>query len=479
MTQYDMIIIGGGPAGISAAKYAASFGKKVALIEKARLGGECTWSGCVASKALLKVAEVAYQAKQFKKFGLKASEDFELNSEYVMDHVRRCINRVYQDEKPEVLQALGVEILVGSPTFIDNHTIVLNDQQISAKKFIISTGSVASAPPINGIKDIDYLTNVDFFALKKLPSSIIILGAGPNGIELGSALVRLGVQTTIIEHSDVILPHEDLELGAMLRKQLENEGLVIHTGLKAVKVKQQDAVITVHALDKHDNPFSYIAEKLLVACGRTAQVSGLALEKAGISYSAAGIVVDAKLRTTAKNIFACGDVVGPYRFSHVAMHQGMIAARNALFPIFKKKIDYNQMIWVTFGDPEFAAVGLSEEEAKKLYGTSIQIIKIPYSEIDRSKTDLEEIGVAKFILSKRGYILGAAILGRRAGEIIHEVQVAKYKGIKLRKLYPVLHAYPTYSELVWKAAEIQYLKKMKTNIFLKLVRLISRFKNRA
>lgn len=478
MTQYDMIIIGGGPAGITAAKYGASFDKKVALIEKAKLGGECTWSGCVASKALLKVAEVAYKAKQFKDFGLKASEDFQLHSESVMDHVRKCINRVYQDEKLEVLKALGIEILIGSPSFIDNHTIILNDQKIYAKKFIIATGSVAAIPHIDGIKNVEYLTNVDFFALKKLPKSIIILGAGPNGIELGSALVRLGVETTIIEHSDVILPHEDQEITKILRQQLEKEGLVIHTGLKAVKVEQAGDSALIHTVDIHDNPFTFQAERLLVACGRTAQVAGLALEKAGVSYSSSGIVVDTKLRTTAKNIFACGDVVGPYRFSHVAMHQGMIAARNALFPIFKKRIDYNQMIWVTFGDPEYAVAGLSEEEARKQYGDSIQIIKIPYSEIDRAKTDLEEIGVAKFILSKWGYILGAAILGRRAGDIIHELQVAKYQGMKLRKLYPILHAYPTYSELIWKAAEISYLQKMKNNIFIKFVRLISRFKNR-
>lgn len=476
MTKYDLIVIGGGPAGITAAKYAAFYGKRVAIIEKYRLGGECTWSGCVASKALLKIADVAHNAKQLKKFGLTLTAPAQISSLSVMDHARSAIDQVYQTEKPEVLQALGIDIIIGAAQFIDSTTVEVNNEQYQAKKYIIATGSKAAIPPIEGIKEVPYLTNVEFFDLNSLPSSVIIVGGGPNGIELGSALVRLGVATTIIEPSETILPHQDTEITELLRQQLEKEGMKIHTGLRAVKAIQKDNRVIIEALDKHENGFEFDAEKLVIACGRVAQVHNLALEKAGIAYSNAGIAVDDTLRTTVSHIYACGDVVGPYRFSHIAMYQAGIAARNALFPWFKKHVDYGQIIWVTFCEPEFAAIGLPEQLARQLYGNNIEILRIPYKEVDRAKTDLDEVGMAKFILTSSGYIVGASILGSRAGEVIHELQLAKYQGIKLYKLHSMLHAYPTYSELIAKAAEICYQKRQKRSLVTKFIRLLSSFR---
>ncbi len=466
--DFDLIVIGGGAAGLVSAKLANGLGKKVAIIEKEKLGGECTWTGCVPSKTLIKTANIAHQIKTKEKYGLSTSQEIILNTDNVMSYVRSIPEKIYSTHTPEILEKEGLKILTGLPKFINNNEINLDGKKLSAKKFIIATGSSPFIPPIDGIDKIPYLTNQTFFKLEQLPKSIIIAGGGPIGTELACALNRLGTQVTIIEMQENILAREDTELAQILEQTLANEGIKILTQTKVEKVEQnQDKINVIYNSKNKTEQIS--TDAFFVATGRKPNLENLNLEKAGIEFNKKGIITNEKLQTTAKNIYACGDVVGPYQFSHMAEYQAIIATKNALLPI-KKNIDYSGIIWATFSDPEFAHAGLTEKEAKEKYGDKIKTYKQEYKSIDRAVTDQSQIGLAKFVCDKKGKLLGAHILGNRAGEIIHEIQLGKKYGIKFNKFDSVIHAYPTYSDIVKKAARKCYIDILQNNFWIKILK---------
>ncbi len=481
--DYDIIVIGGGGGGLTAAKTARGFGRRVALVEnKNRLGGECTWTGCVPSKALIKTAQAAFFVHKFHDFGLQFSSPVSVDTTNVMDHVRAVIRNVYSTHTPDLIEQQGIDVIFGEPKFVDKHHILINSSmhnnptarkmngEISAKKYIIATGSSPSIPPIDGIDTVDYLTNETLFDLKTLPKSMIILGAGPIGAEMASALNRLGVSITMIEMQKRILPHEDEELVTMLTETLTNEGVTILTSLRATQVAKDGAHVVVTGEDAEGAVQKVRAETLLVAVGRRPNSAGLGLESAGVQTNRRGIIVDNTMRTTAKNIYACGDVVGPYLFSHMAWHQAVVATRNAIIPLFKKRMDYAHVIWVTFTAPELATCGLTEVAARERYGDTIKVYRRSYADIDRGRTDLATNGMLKVITDKKGKILGAHILGEHAGDIIHELQLAKIRGIRLGDLQSMIHAYPTYAELNWHAAKSAYLDQLERNMLIRIAK---------
>ena len=469
--NYDVVIIGGGAGGLTAAKTAKGFGKKVCILEKAdRLGGECTWTGCVPSKAIIKTARVAHFTNNLSTYGL-SSDITELDTTKVMEHVGKTIQKVYRTHTPDQLKKEGIDVLFGPPSFIDAHHIMSGDKEISFNKAIICTGSSPFVPPIPGLKDIDFLTNENLWALQELPQSMIILGGGPIGCEMASAFARLGTAITIIEMNDRILPREDLEMIHLLNEQFEREGIELATNRTAKKVSEENGMVVVDTVDKDDNAYRYSAEKILVATGRKPNLEGLNLENAGVQSSKKGITVDCTLMTTASNIYACGDVVGPYLFSHMAWYQAVTAVRNAFIPIFKKRVDYENVIWVTFTAPELATAGLTEKAAREKYGEKgIHIFRFDYKDLDRAMTDETEFGLCKIICDTSYRIVGIHILGVGAGDIIHEAQLAKTKGMKLWEIQSVIHAYPTYSELIWKDAKLAFVRKLLNNPFINFFR---------
>jgi len=469
--DYDLIAIGAGAGGFVSSKLAAGLGKKVALIEKSLLGGECTNRGCVPSKALIKAAAVAHQVRHLRDYGLETAGDMNLSAKNVMQYVRGAVKKVYDSHPAAAFEKLGITVLFGEPKFIDNHRISLGDKVLSADKFMIATGSSAFIPPIEGLASVPYLSNENIFDLETLPPSMIILGAGPIGMEMASALNHLGVDVTVVEMSDRIMVREDEELVKLLADHLVAEGVSILTGTKAVRASRMDSGIILTVEDSKKQQRDIKAASILVAVGRKANVDGMDLGKAGVQYSPKGITTDAFLRTTTPNISACGDVVGPYQFSHMTEYQAVTAVRNAFLP-FRKKVNYDTVAWCTFTDPEFSHAGLTESEARERYGDAISVYRHEYKNTDRGRTDRAEFGRAKFICDKRGRLVGAHILGERAGELIHEAQLLRHLNLSFTKIASMIHIYPTFADVVRQPAKLLYVDRLRNNPVIKVLAML-------
>lgn len=442
MKKYDVIVIGGGGAGLSASFTTAGFGKKTLLVEKYKTGGECTWSGCIPSKALIHIAELSYIAR---KAGAKQAV---VNPFKQVDEVRQ---HVYSHESPEVLAERGVETLIGEARFTGNDTIEVNGETYQAKRFILAVGSKALVPPVPGLAETPHLTNETLFELDKLPKSALVMGGGPIGLEMAQALSRLGVEITVVEMLDRILFREDPDAAEVVREKLIEEGVTLLTGTKAVAAAPNKDGVSL-TIETNGRKAILEAESLLVAVGRGSATKGLNLEAAGVKMSPKGVEVDKKLRTSNPKIYAAGDVAGPYAFSHMAEYQGVTAAMNAILP-FKKSVNYKHVAWTTFTDPEIARAGMLEDEARKIHGKRVKVYTHRYEDLDRGRTIPGTRGLVKIILGPKSKILGAHIAGPRAGELIGEIQVMKTLGIGYHKLRGVIHPYPTYADILRQIAK--------------------------
>lgn len=459
MNSYDLIVIGSGAAGLTAAFTALGFGKKVLIIEKDRPGGECTWSGCVPSKGLINRAKDVHTARKFA--------EFEIDTRTILNDVRGVSEAIYEHETPEVLEKAGAIFVQGAASFIDAKTVEVGNETYRGKRIIIATGSSPLVPPIPGLGDVPFLTNETFFEQETLPKSIIVLGAGAIGMELSQAMNRLGVEVTVVEMMPEIMFREEPAYAAILREKLSQEGVRFQLGTKAVGVEKTDDGIRLRT-EKDGENGTIEAQSLMLALGRKANIDSLNLDAAGIKADR-GIVVDAHLQTTAKGVYACGDVAGPYQLSHMANFQAKIAAMNAILPI-NRKANYEHVAWTTFTDPEFARAGMTEKEAREQYGDRIRVFEYDMADkLDRAKTKAGDIGHIKLITLK-GRVLGAHILAERAGELIAEVQVMKTLGLKFGKLQGVIHPYPTYADALRQMAQQVFLDGLMNHPVVRLFR---------
>ena len=450
MKTYDLIVIGSGAAGLTSAFTALGFGKKVLIIEKHKPGGECTWSGCVPSKGLINQAKDVHIAKKFA--------DITVDSAKILREVRGVSEAIYEHETPEVLEKAGAVFVQGEAKFVSSKVLQVGDTQYTGKRIMIATGSSPMVPPIPGLQDVPFLTNDNFFEQETLPSSIIVLGAGAIGMELSQAMNRLGVEVTVVEMMPEVMFREEPEFSAIIRQKLTDEGVNFHIGTKAVGVEKTEQGIRL-LTEKDEQKGTLEAEAILVALGRSPNIGSLNLDAAGIEYDR-GIKVNDHLQTTAKGVYACGDVAGPYLLSHMANFQGKIATMNALLPI-NRKANYEHVAWSTFTDPEFARAGLTEAEAREKHGDSIRVYHYDFAEkLDRAKTKAGDMGKIKLITSSRGKVLGAHIIGERAGELIAEVQVMKTLGLNFAKLQGVIHPYPTYADSLRQIAQQVFLDNL-------------------
>ncbi|CAN5573277.1 hypothetical protein BH20ACI4_BH20ACI4_32320 [soil metagenome] len=470
MTEtYDLIVIGGGSAGLVAAGGAGILGAKVALVEKNLLGGDCLYTGCVPSKSLIRSAKFANDAKRAEEFGFEISDFKFKNDKFasVTNRVQKIIKTIEEHDAPEVFEAMGVEVIFGSPKFLNKNEIEVSlkdsgeKRTMKAKRFCVSTGSSPFVPPIEGLDDTGYITNEEVFHLKELPERLIVLGGGAIGIEMGQAFQRLGAKVSIVEMGDRILSKEDEEVSVFMTGLLEKEGVKILTKSKAVKAETNAKGEKIVTIEKDGKTDKITGDEILAAVGRKPNVKNLDLEKANVKFDEKKIFTDDYLRTSTKNIYAAGDVTNHFQFTHMADYEAQIVLQNCfLFFPFTKKADYSVVPWATFTEPEVARVGLTEKEARKKFG-DIKIIKVEFEENDRAHAEGETEGFAKIILDGKK-IVGAHIVGLRAGELIHEFVLAMKLGLSLDDLSKAIHIYPTLSKITQAVATEKTLETLKS-----------------
>ena len=450
--DYDLTILGGGSGGLTAARIAASLGARVLLIDKERLGGECLYTGCVPSKSLIHVARIVHQARTAERLGLSASV-VDIDMTHVANYIQGVITRVGDAEH---VYTDDVTVKFGTVTFQSPTTLLLNDQKISSRTTIIATGSHPAHPQVEGLAEVGYLTNEDIFQLTDLPASLLIIGGGPIGVELGQALARLRVQVTLIQGPERILPREDPDVSATITHVLESEGVRLITNARVLTADQWGHKKRV-TVKQGEKMLVFEADEILLAAGRQPNVDGLNLDAIGVDYTAKGIKVDNYLRTSRANIFALGDVIGGYLFTHVAAYQAGVAARNALLPIAKKKVDYRVLPWCTFTDPEAARVGLTYAEAQQQHKNA-RVITFPWADIDRAQTEDAPSGFIKLVLAgKKEEIVGAHMVGASAGELLGEIALAMQHHLTVSDILAAIHPYPTLHTGLQQAAFEAYL----------------------
>ena len=444
--DYNLVAIGAGSGGLVSAYIAAAVKAKVALIEKDKMGGDCLNTGCVPSKALIRSAKILSYARRAEEFGFKSSQ-VEYDFGEVMERVQRVITKVEPHDSVERYTELGVECHTGSATITSPWTVEVNGQTLTTRNIIIATGARPFIPPIKGLDLVDYLTSDNLWQLRENPGRLIVLGGGPIGSEITQAMARLGAEVTQIEMMPRIMGREDPEVSTYVQQQFEAEGIRVLTGHTAKEVIQeegQNLLLCDSGGESVRIPFDHI----LIAVGRRPNVTGFGLEKLGVEIAKQGTVaVDPLLRTNFPNIFAVGDVAGPYQFTHTAAHMAWYAAVNALFGSFKSfKVDYSVIPWATFTDPEVARVGLSEDEAKA-QGIAYEVTRYDIDDLDRAIADSEDRGWVK-VLTKPGSdkLLGVTIVGSHAGDLLAEYVLAMKHGLGLNKILGTIHTYPTMSE---------------------------------
>ncbi|NCN04648.1 MAG: FAD-dependent oxidoreductase [Spirochaetales bacterium] len=484
---HDLIILGGGAAGLSAASGCAQLGMKVALIEPHKTGGDCLYHGCVPSKTLIRSAAAAQAFRDWERFGIEFPESGLgsvgsrgsmglARTEGINDRIRKVIQTIEPNDSPERFRGLGVEVFEEAAVFEDAYSLrTTTGVRVSAKKILLATGSRPRVPPIPGLAEVGYITNLDVFSLEKLPPSLITLGGGPIGIELSQSLARLGVKVTIIEAALSILPREDADLSKVVHARLEEEGITIQTGRLAVKVESPSG-------DKNqtkkrvilDDGNSFEADEILVAIGRIGNTENLEIEKAGVRVERGFFPVDDQLRTNKKHILAIGDCNGQYLFTPVAGAEGSLAVRKFALGL-PGKISYSAVPWVTYCEPELASVGLNEQAAKTA-GLSFQTLVVEMGGNDRALAEGETAGRAKFLIDPKQRVIGVQLLGPHAGEMLLPGVFAVKERWKIGRFLGPLYPYPTVSEVYKRVAGQLLGPKLFNPRVRKILRLLKGFR---
>ncbi len=444
--DFDIGILGGGSAGLTVAAGAAQLGAKTLLVEKEKeLGGDCLHFGCVPSKTLIRTAHVYHLMKTAKQFGLPPVEVKPVDFGEVAKRIQSVISVIQKHDSEERFCKLGARVVIGEPRFIDGHAIRLNGETLSAKTWVIATGSSPSIPPIEGLDKTHHITNREIFSLKRLPKSMIILGAGPIAIEMAQAFCRLGTKVSVIQRSNQILSKEDKDMADQIMHVLSDEGVVFHLNSSALSTRDLGEEREVTIKTGEGKTMSLRSELILVAMGRGANLGGLGLEDIGVELDRKGLKLDGRLRTTHRHIYGAGDVTGAYLFTHAAGYEGSIVISNAIFHL-PRKADYTFLPWCTYTDPELASIGMNEKMAKAA-GIEYSTWKEDFKDNDRSLAEGEGIGRIKMLLNDREKPIGIQILGPRAGDLVSEWVAVVHGKVKLSTLASAVHPYPTLGEI--------------------------------
>lgn len=449
--RYNLVVIGGGSAGLITAAGAAGLGAKVALIEKHYLGGDCLNVGCVPSKAVIRSAKVIGEIGRAHKFGIEVPDGTRANFGDVMNRMRRVrMDISHHDSAHRYTNELDVEVFFGTAKFTGKNTIEVGGQTLEFKKAVIATGSRPFVLPIKGLEESGYLTNENIWELTEQPENMVVVGGGPIGAELAQAFQRLGTQIEIFDIAPQLLTREDEEAAAIVQKELVADGVNLHleANIKEVTVENGRKCVT---FEQNGETKRVYTDEILLAVGRRPNVEGLGLETAGVEYNKKGLVVNDRLQTSNPNIFGAGDVAMKYQFTHMADAAARIVIQNTLF-LGRKKLSDLTVPWVTYTDPEVAHVGMYESDAKE-QGIAVDTYTSYFKDTDRGRADGESDGFVKVHVKKgTDTILGATIVGTHAGELISEITLAMVAGAGLKTLNEVIHPYPTQAEAIRKVA---------------------------
>lgn len=469
MIKADICILGGGSGGLSVAAGAAQMGAKVVLIEPGPMGGDCLNYGCVPSKALLAAAHRAHDMRHAEAFGIKNVVP-EVDMAAVADHIAQVIATIAPHDSVERFEGLGVQVVQERGTFISAHKVKAGDQEITAKYFVIATGSSAMIPPIEGLENISYFTNETIFSQREAIPELLVMGGGPIGMELAQAHHRLGSKVTVIEMMQC-LAKDDQACAEVVKKQFADEGIRLFEQHRVSHVRQDNDLIVLR-LEHQGEENDISGTHLLVAAGRRAVVDGLGLEAAGIQYSARGIQVDTRLRTNRKHIFAIGDVTGGYQFTHTAGYHAGIVVMNCLFRL-PAKARHHHMPWVTYTDPELAHVGETAEAARTRLGNdAVTVTEVPFANNDRAIAERQTLGMIRIVSDQKQRLLGVDIVGTHAGEMILLWQDKIGKKRQISKVMTSIAPYPTRSELSKRVAGKLYTPKLFSTKVQKIVRFL-------
>jgi pyruvate/2-oxoglutarate dehydrogenase complex dihydrolipoamide dehydrogenase (E3) component len=446
-TRIDVAVIGGGAAGLSAAQTAAAAGRRTLLVEKGRLGGECTWNGCVPSKALIEAARLRHAIGRAARFGIAAG-DVSVDFAAVMRHVRGVVGAIASYEDADHVRRAGIEVVSGRARIIAPTTLEIDGRRLDAARIIVCAGSHPAVPPIPGLEAVPFLTNETLFELTEQPGRLAVVGAGPIGLEMAQAFTRLGTSVTVLDAVETFLSREDPEIAACAHGLLTAEGIRFRLGVDIAGVARDGSSVVLETRSGEGAADRIAVDAVLVATGRRPAVTDLGLEAAGVEVGPGGVAVDAHMRTAVHSIYAAGDVTGIMPFTHAAAYQGRIAAQHALHG--RATADHRVVPWITFTDPEIAHVGLTEPEARDRYG-DVQVATLPYTAVDRAVIQREVHGLLKVVtrgkpvLGQRGggEVIGAHIVGPSAGELIHEFALAIQTRAFAGRLAQTIHAYPS------------------------------------
>ena len=476
--DFDIGIIGGGAAGLTIAAGSAQLGAKTLLIEKEKeLGGDCLHFGCVPSKTLIRTAHIYHMMKNAEAYGLPSLDLPPVDYQEVVKRIQSVIQTIQKHDSVERFCGLGARVEFGSPRFSDDRSVLLNGTRLSAKQWVIATGSKPGVPSIEGLDKTAYLTNLDIFSMDHLPKSMIVLGAGPIATEMAQAFNRLGTQVTVLQRSGQILSKEDKDMADEVMKVLTTEGVLFHLNASVLRVNDLGHEKGVVIRDSQGEELTLKAESILVAMGRRPNTEGLGLEDIGVESERGGIKVDNRLRTSQRHIYAAGDVTGSFQFTHAAGYEGGIVISNAIFHL-PRKADYTFLPWCTYTDPELASIGMNEKRAKEA-GINYSVLTEAFKDNDRSLAEGEEVGMIKMILDAKEKPIGVQILGPQAGELLSEWVAVLNGKVKLSTLAAAIHPYPTLGEINKRVAGSYLSPKIFSDRVKKGLKLFFHLKGRA
>ncbi|MGZ8711259.1 MAG: dihydrolipoyl dehydrogenase family protein [Thermoanaerobaculia bacterium] len=452
--SFDVVVIGGGTAGLVTASGCARLGRKVALIEREALGGDCLWTGCVPTKALVASAKLAHQMRHADAFGLEPVTP-RITPKSVMDSMRERRHDISRHDDPEKFRRLGIDVLEGHARLVARNDVEVGRRRLVAKDIVIATGSRTAIPPVDGLTEHGFLDHATFLAQDAFPASVLILGGGYIGIEFAQIFARFGARVTVVEMLDEIINKEDAAIITRLREILVGEEIELHTGWAVKSVRREANGKIARIENKLGESREVVVDEIFVASGRRGNTEDLGLEQVGVRVERSFITVDRFLQTSVPRIWACGDVHGGMQFTHVAAYEAVKLVRNMLFP-GKSAVDYTNIPWALYTDPEVGHIGLTEEEAREKHGDEVRTYVTQMADVDRAVVDRASSGLIKFVCDGKGRILGAHALCANASTVIEEVVLARRKGMKITDLAQRISAYPSLADGVQKTASLYY-----------------------